>query len=251
MRYLPIPFALLLTLTGIATAQTTGSAPAAPTAPCTPPDPTASAAQQSKPCPPQAKKSSPAEQFPFPGETAPAQTPDSTPDAPSAPTPSHSGSAADAAKEHPFPTGATPSLPGEDPGSSSSSGSGSSSSSSGSSSSADDETPLPRDTGAEGTSVHRKLPKPAHIQSDDERVDEDLYVAKFYMRDDNLAGALLRAKDAVKTQPEYSNAHFMLAQVLEKMKKKDEAAAEYEAYLKLDPDGDHAKAAKQALNDLK
>jgi hypothetical protein len=34
------------------------------------------------------------------------------------------------------------------------------------------------------------------------------------------------------------------------MKKKDEAVAEYKAYLKLAPDGDKAKQAKRALEDL-
>lgn len=86
--------------------------------------------------------------------------------------------------------------------------------------------------------------------SDDERVDEDLTVARFYMGDDNLQGAYLRAKDAVKIQPEYSAAHFTLAQVAQKMKKKDEAIAEFKAYLTLDPDGEKSKEARRALNEL-
>lgn len=81
-------------------------------------------------------------------------------------------------------------------------------------------------------------------------MDEDLRVASFYMDNDNLAGAYLRAKDAVKTEPDYSETHFMLAQVLEKMKKKDEAIAEYNAYLKMDPDGDRVTAVKKALAQL-
>ena len=96
----------------------------------------------------------------------------------------------------------------------------------------------------------RRLPKVQHVQSDDERVDEDLKVAKFYMKDDNLPGAYLRAKDAVKTQPDYSATHLALAQIAQKMKKKDEAIAEYQAYLKLDPGGDQAKAAQSALEKL-
>jgi Tfp pilus assembly protein PilF len=73
----------------------------------------------------------------------------------------------------------------------------------------------------------------------------------FYMHDDNLPGAYLRAKDAVKVQPDYSAAHFALAEIAQKMKKKDEAIAEFETYLKLDPDGEKAKAAHRALADLK
>ena len=82
-------------------------------------------------------------------------------------------------------------------------------------------------------------------------MDEDLSVAKFYMGDGNLQGAYLRAKDAVKIQPDYSASHFALAQIAQKMKKKDEAIAEYQTYLKLDPDGEKAKAAKKALDELK
>ncbi len=88
------------------------------------------------------------------------------------------------------------------------------------------------------------------VQTDDERVDEDLNVAKFYMGDENFQGAYLRAKDAVKIQPDYSAAHFALGQVAEKMKKKDEAIAEYKTYLKLDPDGEQARQAKRALAEL-
>ena len=89
------------------------------------------------------------------------------------------------------------------------------------------------------------------MQTDDERVDEDLTVAKFYMNDENFPGAYLRAKDAVKVQPDYSLAHFTLAQIAQKMKKKDEAIAEFTIYLKLDPDGEKRREAKQALDQLK
>jgi len=86
--------------------------------------------------------------------------------------------------------------------------------------------------------------------SDDERVDEDLYVARFYLRDENFRGAYLRAKDAVTIQPDYSATHFALAQAAQKMKKKDEAIAEYQTYLKLDPNGEKATDAKKALSEL-
>ena len=70
------------------------------------------------------------------------------------------------------------------------------------------------------------------------------------MNDENLQGAYLRAKDAVKLQPDYSATHFALAEVAQKMKKKDEAVAEYQAYLKLDPDGEKAQAARRALEQI-
>ena len=192
------------------------------------------------PADPKAKKPSAAEQFPFPGENA---KPTTAPATPAPATPARSTTPSSAATEHPFPTQPSPKLPGDD-------------SSSSSSSSADDpnatpDTPTPA-PGEEGSSVHsrRRLPKVQHVQSDDERVDEDLKVARFYMKDENFQGAYLRAKDAVKTQPDYSATHFALAQVAQKMKKKDEAVAEYHAYLTLDPDGDDARAAQLALEQL-
>jgi hypothetical protein len=207
-----------------------------PPPPC--PDPNQTQTQTTKPCPPpapDAKKPSAAEQFPFPGTPSKSAPP---PDSPSTTTTPKS-----AAEEHPFPTEPAPKLPGDD----------SSSSSSGSANTPDPDVPdtdMPK-PGEEGSSVHRKLPKVKRVQTDDERVDEDLKVARFYMRDDNLPGAYLRAKDAVKVQPEYSETHFTLAEIAQKMKKKEEAVAEYQAYLKLDPEGEKAKAAQKALDELK
>jgi Tfp pilus assembly protein PilF len=71
------------------------------------------------------------------------------------------------------------------------------------------------------------------------------------MNDENFQGAYLRAQDAVRVQPDYSATHFALAVIAQKMKKKDEAIAEFQTYLKLDPDGDKAKAARKALDELK
>jgi hypothetical protein len=213
----------------------TSSSQNAPPPPC--PAPNQTQPETTKPCPtpaPDAKKPSVAEQFPFPGTPSKSTPP---PDSPSPTTTPKS-----AAEEHPFPTEPPPRLPGDD----------SSSSSSGSGSAADPDVPdtdMPK-PGEEGSSVHRKLPKVKRVQTDDERVDEDLKVAKFYMRDDNLPGAYLRAKDAVKVQPEYSETHFALAEVAQKMKKKEEAVAEYQLYLKLDPEGEKAKAAQRALDEL-
>ncbi|MBB5338480.1 tetratricopeptide repeat protein [Tunturiibacter gelidoferens] len=206
-----------------------------PPAPC--PASGQNASQPSAPCspPPQTKKPSAAEQFPFPGTPAKPTTP--PPDSPSSTTTPSS-----AADEHPFPTTPAPRLPGDD--------SSSSSSSSGADPDAVPDTDMPK-PGTEGSSVHRKLPKVKRVQTDDERVDEDLKVARFYMRDDNLPGAYLRAQDAVKTQPDYSAAHYALAEIAQKMKKKDEAIAEFQTYLKLDPDGEKAKEAHKALDQLK
>jgi hypothetical protein len=247
--------AFLLSASCLAQTSTTQN-PTPP--PCPAPNQTAdkTSAQTAKPCTPPApaakKPSSAAEQFPFPGEPSkPKNSPDAptpsttTPDSPG-PATNKTSTPSDAAAQHPFPTQPPPKLPGDD-------------SSSSSSSSGDDPNPAPTDDPTakgdpsnppEGTSVHRKLPKVKRVQTDDERVDEDLSVAKFYMNDENYQGAYLRAKDAVSIQPDYSAAHFALAEILQKMKKKDDAIAEFQTYLKLDPEGEKAKAAKKALAEL-
>jgi tetratricopeptide (TPR) repeat protein len=177
---------------------------------------------------------------PFPGD-APA-----TPDAPKAPP------ANDAAKANPF--------PGEAPGTSSSSSSSSSSStsSSSSSSSASSSSGKPDDPDADPDDAdpipekprggRRLLPKVA--QSAEEREAEDLDVAHTYLQMGNFLASYLRAQDAVKSIPDDSAAHFALALAAQKMKKTDEAIAEYNAYLKLEPDGDQAKQARRALAEL-
>ena len=98
-----------------------------------------------------------------------------------------------------------------------------------------------------GGKRNKKTVKP---QTDTERVDEDLSVAKFYGQSGNLMGAYLRAKDAVKTQPDYAEAHFVLGEASKRLNKRDEAKAEFNEYLKLAPDGERAKAAEKALSDL-
>ncbi len=112
--------------------------------------------------------------------------------------------------------------------------------------STDDAQPKLKDKGSSGRRVLKVL-KP---QSDTDRVDEDLSVAKFYSQSGNNMAAYLRAKDAVKTQPEYPEAHFVLGEAARKLNKRDEAKAELQEYLKLAPDGERAKAAEKALEQL-
>jgi hypothetical protein len=207
-----------------------------------------------KPCPPASNSNHPsaADQFPFPGE-ADKPAPD-TP-APSAPTPAApSATHPSAADEHPFPGEA-------DSSSSSSSSSSSDSSSSSSSSSSADDAPPPQPDGKpfddkgdnpkqSTQSARRKLPKVENPQSDEDRATEDLKVSRFYEQSGNLNAAYLRAKDAVKYQPNDPDTHYALAHIAQKMDKRDEAITEFNAYLKLDPDGDNIKQAKKALNQL-
>ena len=89
------------------------------------------------------------------------------------------------------------------------------------------------------------------LQSNDEREQEDLDVAHFYIQSGNLQGAYLRNQDAVKTAPDDPDAHLALAGIALKLNKKDEAIAEYSAVLKLDPTEKQAKDARKALARLK
>ena len=239
--------------------------------PCPPANQTSGKPAADKPCPPapDTKKPSPAEEFPFPGEPVKPIAPSNAP--PDAPTPS-SAHPSDA-DDHPFPTKAPPPLPDADSnsGSSSSSGaddhpfptkapplpdadSGSSSSSSGSSSSSDPNSPpdsaAAADDAADTRSTRKKLPKVRKLQSDEDRAAEDLDIAKFYEEKGNLNAAYLRVKDAVKSLPNDPETHFALAEIAQKLEKRDEAIAEFSAYLKLDPDGLKINAARKALAQL-
>jgi tetratricopeptide (TPR) repeat protein len=118
--------------------------------------------------------------------------------------------------------------------------------------------PALTDKGSEGESptpgrhiLHRVNPIGTKLQSDDERETEDLSVAHFYISNGDVKGAYLRSQDAVKTAPDDPDAHFMLAETALKLNKKDEAIAEYNACLKLDPIEKEAKDARKALERLK
>lgn len=195
-----------------------------------------------------------AEQFPFPGEAAvPAGHPgaagggtpakdrfpypgEAVPDAPKG-----TGAAAD---RFPYPGGKAGG--GTDAGSSSSSSSGGDPAAEGK--------PGLKDEGSEGeVKPHRRRLR-AQAQktlSDEERVEEDLSVAQFYQKSGNTMGAYLRAKDAVKLQPDAGDTHLALARAAERLGKRDEAGAEYAAALGADLEGDGEKEAKKGLERLK
>ena len=238
--------------------------PAANPAPCT-------VAPQPEPCGTKpANSGKPAEKFPFPGEPGTSSTPPAAPPSiggvPETPDTSKTGpplapaAKDDTAKKFPFPgEPATPNLDTDASGSSSSS----------SSSSGDDTVPANpdasaggepglKDKGSEGATttpgrhlLHRVNPVATKLQTADERVTEDLDTAHFYIQTGNLQGAYLRSKDAVKTAPDDTDAHFALAEIAMKLDKRDEAIAEYNACLKLDPTAKQIKQARKALAQLK
>lgn len=194
----------------------------------------------------------PADQFPYPGETS--KSPDA---APEGDTPRYVPDSPGTDSGSPGVGGNAPTSKPDSAGDSSSS---SSSSSSGSSSntnaapapSSDRDTAGIPDDGSATKSANRgrrPLPK-VSAQSADERVTEDLNVANFYSGHGNFEAAYLRSRDAVTVMPSDPESHFALAQAAEKLRKKDEAIAEYNLYLKLDPAGDHTSIAQKALSGL-
>lgn len=210
------------------------------------------------------------DKFPFPGSEAadssgvPAPS-IGVPDAPATPqgTGQPATSPGDTEKKFPFPGASSAPEAGSAPPTPTPDAAGSSSSSS-SSSSDGTESELPdtgapglKDAGSEGTQsrpaghiLHRAAPAVPKAPTADEREAEDLDVAKFYLDSGDLAGALLRAEDAVKTMPDDPDAHFALAEIAAKLGKKDEAVAEYNAVLKLDASGKQKKDSSKALAKL-
>ncbi len=238
------------------------SSPASP-APCmVAPQPVpcgATAAQADRPGTTTGKPA--AERFPFPGEESGSGSSAGSPAANAPQAPDAAGSDAakkQAGKDFPFPgEGAKPDAAGG-----SSSSRGSSSSSSGDDAAADpDASPDAaglKDKGSEGSQapqgrrlLHRVNPPGTKLQSPDEREAEDLDVAHFYTQSGDFQGAYMRSQDAVKTMPDDPDAHFALAEIARRLNKADEAIAEYNACLKLDPDPKEAKAARKELARLK
>ncbi len=200
------------------------TAPCVPTRkdPCTAPNTT----------PPPAK----VDKFAFPGDT---------PDTPDAPPPTSDPTAKPAPKPtssdpFPFPTDDSKPAP-----------SSSSSSSSSSATPPDDPAAPPlKDEGSSGNTRAERRRKLAKVEDPDTREAKDIEVARFYLSTGNFAGAYARAKDAIRLYPDDAEAHFALAAAAQKLKKNDEALAEYNSYLKLDPDGDHVKVAQRALTEI-
>ncbi len=101
-----------------------------------------------------------------------------------------------------------------------------------------------KDLGSSGSSSE------ARKKLEASRVPDDLKVAKFYSNDGNWAGAYLRYKDAVEHEADNEDAQWGYALSADKLKKTDEAREHYGEYLRVAPDGEHAKAAERALAKL-
>lgn len=80
---------------------------------------------------------------------------------------------------------------------------------------------------------------------------KDNEVADYYYKEKNYKAALSRYKEALVYKPNDAAATFGMAQSLEKMNQPEEAREKYEQYLKILPNGPHAKEAEKALGKLK
>jgi len=101
------------------------------------------------------------------------------------------------------------------------------------------------------TGRHKMVLPHGHVYADqDDREDDDLSVADLYQKDGNYRGAYLRYQDAVKSVPDDPAGHYGWAEMARKLNKPEEAIEQYNAYLKLDPNGKKANAARKALGEL-
>ncbi len=79
---------------------------------------------------------------------------------------------------------------------------------------------------------------------------KDIEVGDFYYKRENYAAAISRYREALEFKPHDAEATFKLAEVLNKTGDTSGAIENYQAYLKILPDGPYAKRAHQALQKL-
>ena len=82
------------------------------------------------------------------------------------------------------------------------------------------------------------------------KAQKAIEVGDFYFRRENFRAALSRYQEALRWKPGDAVATFKSAQTCDKLARFQEARANYEAYLKILPDGPQAKEARKALSQL-
>jgi tetratricopeptide (TPR) repeat protein len=80
---------------------------------------------------------------------------------------------------------------------------------------------------------------------------KDIEVGDYYAKRENYHASISRYREALEFKPHDAEATFKLAEVLSKTGDVTEARENYEAYLKILPNGPYAKKAKEALSKLK
>jgi tetratricopeptide (TPR) repeat protein len=79
---------------------------------------------------------------------------------------------------------------------------------------------------------------------------KNIEVGDFYMKKRNYRAAISRYREALEWKPRDAMATFKLAQAFEKSDQRSEAAEQYQAYLKILPNGVYAADCKKALGRL-
>jgi len=80
---------------------------------------------------------------------------------------------------------------------------------------------------------------------------KDVEVGDFYYKKENYSAAVSRYREALEYKPHDAEATFKLAEGLNKTGDTAEAIQNYQAYLKILPNGPYAKKAHEALEKLK
>jgi tetratricopeptide (TPR) repeat protein len=80
---------------------------------------------------------------------------------------------------------------------------------------------------------------------------KDIEVGDFYYKQENYRAAISRYQEALENKPHDAEATFKLAEALNKVGDTPGAVENYEAYLKILPNGPYAKKSKEALEKLK
>jgi len=86
---------------------------------------------------------------------------------------------------------------------------------------------------------------------DPHKAQKAVEIGDFYLKRKNYRAAESRYREALYWKDNDAVATIRLAQVLEKLGQPDEAAEEYQSYLKILPHGPEAEEAKKALDRLK
>jgi len=80
---------------------------------------------------------------------------------------------------------------------------------------------------------------------------KDVEVGDFYMKKENYGAAISRYREALEYKPHDGEATFKLAEVLNKTGDFDGAKENYDAYLKILPNGPYARKSRESLEKLK
>lgn len=96
---------------------------------------------------------------------------------------------------------------------------------------------------------------PAKVLSEEEQKEQqaakDIDVGYYYLNEKNYIAAESRLREAVELNPNIAAAWVGLAQAQQKLHKDEAARQSYEAYLKLNPDGQDSEKVKKALAELR